>query len=68
MNCKQVKKAQEKGIYKETGIDLIKSTAAFRLVDICNGNRIIWSDGRGEIITDRRLAQLQLAHAWHTDF
>ena len=69
MSITKTKDAQRMGQYKPTGVDAAKAAAAFRLVDVAGRlNFIVWSDGRGERVTDRQLAKLQSFHAWAADF
>ena len=66
---RHVKQAQQQGPYTPTGIDTAKAAAGFRVVDVSGTkNRIIWSDGRAESVTDARLEKLQALHSWAPDF
>ena len=66
--CTLIRTAQPMGQYKETNIDATKAAAAFRLVAVGSKNSIVWSDGRAELVSDSKLAKLQAAHTWATDF
>ena len=69
MTLIKTKTAQPMGEYKPTGIDQLKASVDFRLTEVYRkNNRIVWSDGRSELVTDRKLASLQAAHTWTTDF
>lgn len=65
----KTKSAQPAGVYVPTQIDAQKAAAEFRLT-ACFGNKnaIVWRDGRIETVSNRRLAKLQAAHTWATDF
>lgn len=66
--CTLIRTAQPMGQYKPTSLDAAKAAADFLLTDVSCGNRIVWRDGRRETVTDRKLAKLQAAYTWATDF
>lgn len=66
--CTQTKWAQPAGQYQPTAIDAIKLAADFRLTACDSKNTIVWKDGSYERVTDAKLAKLQAAHTWATDF
>lgn len=66
--CIQTKWAQPTGEYRQTAIDAAKKAADFCLTACDSKNTIVWRDGRHERVTDARLAKLQAAHTWATDF
>lgn len=66
--CTLIRTAQPMGIYKPTSVDAAKAAAAFRLVAVGKQNSIVWADGRGELVTDAKLAKLQEVNTWTTDF
>lgn len=69
MTITKTRSADISGQYTPTGVDADKGAADFRWT-ACLGrkNAITWKDGRAEIVTDRRLEQLQATHTWATDF
>ena len=62
------KPAQPRGVYRPTTVDAAKAAADFRITVVGRHNTIKWRDGRTELVKDARLAQLQAAHTWTTDF
>lgn len=66
--CTLIRTAQPMGQYKATSIDAAKAAAAFRLVAVGSKNSIVWQDGRTELVSDSKLAKLQAANTWATDF
>ena len=66
--CTLIKTAQPMGQYKPTSVDAAKAAAAFRLVAVGSKNSIVWADGRADLVTDAKLAKLQAANTWATDF
>ncbi len=66
--CTLISTAQPMGQYRATGLDAAKAAAAFRLVAVGAKNTIVWQDGRTELVSDSKLAKLQAANTWATDF
>jgi hypothetical protein len=67
--CTLIRAAQQMGQYRATGLDAAKAAAAFRLVAVgSKKNTIVWQDGRVELVSDSKLAKLQAANTWATDF
>lgn len=65
---RKVKSAQPVGRYVATGLDAAKKAVQFLVVAMGTKNTIRWADGRTERVTDAKLAQLQAAHSWSSDF
>ena len=65
---RKVKSAQPVGQYVATGLDAAKKVVQLLVVAMGAKNTIRWADGRTERVTDAKLAQLQSAHSWSTDF
>lgn len=59
--------AQPMGQYKPTAVDAAKACADFRILQV-GPNYIRWADGRGEMVSNRKLAKLQADHSWACDF
>ena len=62
------KPAQPMGQYRPTTIDAAKAAADFLVTAVGRRNTITWRDGRTELVNDAKLARLQSAHTWATDF
>ncbi len=65
---RKVKSAQPVGQYVATGLDAAKKAVQFLVIAMGAKNTIRWADGRTERVSDVKLAQLQSAHSWSTDF
>lgn len=63
----KVQNAQEMGKYKPTQIDQAKKDVDFRLMQV-SPYYIKWSNGRGEIVSLRKLRMLQEKYSWIVDF
>lgn len=63
-----VKRAPPQGDYRATGLDAIKASAQFLVTAVGAKTSIRWADGRVEAVSDSKLARLQAAHTWATDF
>jgi hypothetical protein len=66
--CTLISKAQPMGQYKPTGLDATKAAADFLVVATGSKTTIRWADGRAELVSDSKLAKLQSANVWSTDF
>lgn len=59
--------AQPAGAYTPTIVDENKQAVDFRVLQM-SPIYIRWADGRGEVVTSRKLETLKTANTWTTDF
>jgi len=57
------------GAYVATAVDAEKAAAEFRMVAVVGRKTaIVWQSGSSEVVTARRLADLQASHTFAADF
>ena len=63
----KIQSAQQAGTYTPTIVDENKQAVDFRILQM-SPIYIRWADGRGEIVTNRKLENLKKTNTWTTDF